>query len=304
MSTIGTPRQSSRSRLPPKIESLLFGYGILVRFLIQPLLDPIAWCISRVRVNRVTFETVDGRDYVRKRRWVLGWSLILIGNIVFRFRRVPVKVLRRQAWFEWEQRVQSATGIEFPQQSPGGLLTQRDRGRLLADTLVELCDQKQIVEHLAIALAELYRLHQIEVEMDLGCGGKIVAFSHGDASVNNVIFDSTSETARWFDFDLRHNLQQSTELRRADDLRAFLFTAVQCLPPESCTEDALQRMLIALRSAYECDRIWETLVVLISSRWFALDLFHRAQIYRATTTINRKVEQRLKDALVEHAEVA
>ena len=269
----------------------------MVWVLIERLLDLIAWCIAHVRINRVLFETTDGREYVRKQRSTFGWILILIGNIVFRFRPVPLQVLSLRTWLDWEKRVQTSYGIALPKRLGRGLLMPKAHGCLLSDALSKLTDEAAHVELLSGTLAELYRLHQFEIEMGTEDDPQSVSLSHGDASINNVIYDASTNSACWFDFDLRHDLRLSADFRHADDLRAFLFTAVPSLTCESCSEDAIRRLLESLRNAYPCEATWESLNEILNSRWFAVDVFHRAQMFRSKASRDVKVERLLKDAL-------
>jgi len=270
----------------------------LVWIFIEWLLDLIAWCIAGVRINRVSLETIEGREFVRKQRSTFGWILILVGNIVFRFRPVPLEVLPRRNWLDWERGVHTACGTALPKRLSRGLLMPIAGGCLLSDALTEQTDETARIELLSGVLAELYRLHQFEIEMGAEEESQTVSLSHGDASINNVIYDASTKSACWFDFDLRHDLRQPDDFRHADDLRAFLFTAVQSLPCESHSEDSIMRLLESLRNAYPNDSTWVSLGVIVNSRWFAFDVFHRAQMFRSKPSCDRKFERLLKDALV------
>ncbi len=199
------------------------------------LMKPLAWCIARVRINRVTRETISGGEFIRKERLWFSWILIVLGNCVFRFRRAPVRVLHRRQWQQWEGAIHEAQGVDVPSQTPRGLLLFKISGKPLCD-VVDAAGRElpfdEVVERLKLALEALYRLHQTEIVVD----GKPVLLSHGDASVTNVIISDDGRSATWFDFDLRHDLRKPASLRHADDLRAFYTTAAMCLLSEEGVE--------------------------------------------------------------------
>ena len=254
---------------------------ILVRSVFERLLAPIAWCISRVRINRITFQMIDGEEFVLKKRTPISPVLIAIGNCVLFLRRVPVEVLHYRDLVDWDRQVQSAMSSVASQETSQGLLVSRRPGRPISDLIAERAiENDRIIEVLSIALRELHRLHQIAVEIGRGKDIRHLPFSHGDASVTNALFDVETSQVCWFDFDLRHDLRQPAALRHADDLRAFLFTAERCLPIEFHSEKAILTFKDAMRLAYPDEQVWQSFEEIIHSRWFAMDLFHRAQLFR------------------------
>lgn len=220
------------------------------------LVKPLAWCIARVRINRVTHETIDGREFIRKERNRFSWILIALGNCVFRFRSAPVRVLHLSQWQQWEKAIHKALGAELPLQTPRGLLMPKISGKPLCDlTAAEgnLISFDEIIERLKLGLEALYRLHQIELIVD----GQPVLLSHGDASITNVIISDDKTSATWLDFDLRHDLRKPASLRHADDLRAFIMTATMCLAVEEASDGHVDRFGQISKEAYPNEETWQ-----------------------------------------------
>jgi hypothetical protein len=280
----------------------------------------LGWCISWVRINRIDHVTLKQRDWVRKRRTPLSGWLIVLGNAVFRLRAVPVQVLHRQQWKRWEQTVQLAIGRSGQDRHRNALLSVADLhnvqsttdesnawfepagvysvwipGRTLREVL---CDRstsrEQVSLTLAAALSRLYALHQIEIEIQTQTGRRRMKLSHGDASVANIMYDADRELMTWFDFDLRHDFNCVASDRHADDLRAFLFTAVDCLPSanghDSCDarDIGLIAMLSAISDHYPDIVVWRTLARWLRGRSIARDPFHQAQRFRLRQTHRRR----------------
>ena len=253
----------------------------LIRNVFERLFAPVAWCISRVRINRITFENIDGEEFVLKKRSLISPVLISVGNCVLSLRRVPVQVLHYRQWIDWDRQIQTVMASDASQETSQGLLVRRKPGQTLTVLIgSKTMGNDRVIEIFSLALRELFRMHQLSVEVGTGADARCSLFSHGDASVSNVLFDVDSNQACWFDFDLRHDFWQPAELRHADDLRAFLFTAMKCLSTQDNSEAIKQQFKQAMRSAYPADNVWQSLGKITNSRWFAMDLFHRAQLFR------------------------
>ena len=245
----------------------------LIRLLHLPI-QFFANCIQRVYINHISFEQADdGRSLVRKRRSWFAWSLIFPGNIVFRFRRVPLRVLYNGQWLRWEQALKLALRNEsIPAGSdllcaviPGQPLSQ-----YLCDRQVESGDR---LMRLKIATVALKNLHKKNVLLP-GFERPIV-LSHGDAAVSNVLYCDQTEQAEWFDFDLRHDMEVDADQRHADDLRSLIFSAGVFCPAEE-----LESLVSMVKYEYRCDRVWAALQSQLVSCWFWFDLFHLSQIRR------------------------
>ncbi len=224
--------------------------------------------IQAVKINRVWFD----QDKVYKcRRW-WGCVLILLGNPVLACRQVPVRVLFNGQWIRWEREVKHVLNSEAIE-SGHVLACNQLRGVPLANWLAESTETKDArLEVLGIAVNALREFHCLTIEE--GRAGA-VPLSHGDATLNNVLYDQESRSAQWIDFDLRHWLSVPAPQRHADDLRALLFSA-------SChfSDAEIPELLSVVRQQYDCQVVWNCLIDQLSSRWFRFDVFHRAQIQR------------------------
>ena len=232
----------------------------------------LAASVEAVNINRVWIE----ESKVHKRRRWYGWGLILIGNLVLACRQVPVGVLFTGPWIRWERTLKQALNDET---IPAGrvLICDQLPGVPLADWLIEVGESKGTrLKVLEIAMNSLREFHRVEI--DDGCGGW-VQLSHGDATLNNLLYDVENRSVQWIDFDLRHRFSVPAPQRHADDLRAFLFSAVRHLP-----EAEIPRFLTSMRQQYEAAAVWECLSDQVASRWFQFDVFHRAQIRRSRNT--------------------
>lgn len=231
-------------------------------------------------VNRVTHETIEGREFIRKERNPFSWILIVLGNFVFRFRRAPVRVLHRRQWQQWEKTVQKAMGLEVPSETARGLMSPKVSGQPLLDVVDaegELLSFDDVNERLRLALEALYRLHQIEIDVN----GKRVLFSHGDASITNAIIADDQKSAIWLDFDLRHDLRQPAYARQAEDLRAFMMTGIACLAVEEHSDERFERFMQTMKVAYPNKEVWQGHIDLSVNFWSSIDIFFLAQQFRA-----------------------
>ena len=228
----------------------------------------IAGLIRRVKVNRVTFKSIGDQEFVCKTRHPLSQLLIIPGNIVLRWRKVPVQVLSTGEWIKWERKL-APIQIDNDRFSPRTLTLARIPGTPLIDILASSdfsVDQK--LEFILISVKSLQHFHNRDCEVTEHGSVKL---SHGDATVRNVMIDLKLKTATWFDFDLRHDLKVEANARHADDLRALLFSAAHYFPDESLTT-----LVHLIREIYDQSEVWQKLAQQVSSRWFNLDLFHLA----------------------------
>ena len=239
-----------------------------VRKITDFCLRRLAALIKTVSINRVWIE----ENKVYKRRCWWGWPLILIGNPVLACRQVPVRVLFTKQWVRWEREIKRVLNEEnVPDRSV--LVCNQFPGVPVADWLLESVETIDVrFEVLKIAVDALQEFHRQRV--DDGHGHSI-PLSHGDATVNNVLYDAQSGSAQWIDFDLRHWLNVPAPRRHADDLRAFLFSAVRRLP-----EAEIAEFLAVVQQQYDAPAVWSCLQSQLSSHWFHWDVFHQAQIQR------------------------
>lgn len=230
----------------------------------------LSFGIQFVNINRITFEKRNGKEFVSKSRTPLSAGLISTGNFVFRNRRVPIRVLHRNEWIDWEKSVNQALGndsISDSETSPKRLFLNRIPGQPIGTCMNQSTDVATKLQMVASATDGLWNLHQHSLD-----GWPL---SHADASVQNVMFDRETGNTQWFDFDLRHSGSTKAVARHADDLRALAFTAVTFF-----TNDSVAQLADTLIQNYPTPEVWSEWIDQ-SPTWFSGDVFHRAQIHRA-----------------------
>jgi hypothetical protein len=129
-------------------------------------------------------------------------------------------------------------------------------GRLLADKMTTGDAKLKALRLAASALGELHRLGE----------------THGDATVENIAVDLASERAGWFDFDAVHLPGSAFGLRRADDLRALIFSAAG-----RASEVAPEELVQAVLSGSDGPEVVAALVALVRRSDLERSLWHQAQ---------------------------
>ena len=232
--------------------------------------------IRLVKVNRVTFRKMGDREFVFKERHRLSWLLILPGNLVLRWRQVPVQVLPTHQWKAWERTV-TPFDHTCDETSSRALTIAKIEGvplaQLLSHSDLQIAQKLNLV---SLAAAALHGLHQqVRETSDFGR----IQLSHGDATVRNAMMGLDSDTATWFDFDLRHDLNIPAPLRHADDLRALLFSAAHYFSLENLAD-----LVHITKKTYDEGEVWHELARQLNDRWFRLDVFHFAHTRPPTPT--------------------
>jgi hypothetical protein len=210
--------------------------------------------LSRVRLNVIEPRLDPGRPprIAKRRRRFSSW-LIGPGNFYLRRLDARVRVLRDRPWHARERAVHRRLfGIECEVDPRGWLLLPFWPGTVLvaygADVRLPGDDR---LRALAVASRTLRDLHQIELPLSDGVRGR---FSHGDATLRNVIYDPASFRAHWFDFDTAHDPAEPARSRHADDLRALLYSALETL-----FDLPVPMILGTVRDAYDDPAVWDHL---------------------------------------------
>lgn len=239
-----------------------------------------------VRINHVWFD--HNKVYKRRKWW--AWVPILIGNPVLACRQVPVCVLSTTQWVLWEREVKRVlNGESVP--SGRALICNQLSGVPLADWLIKSGETKDARwKVLRTALESLQAFHRHQVDDG---GGNSIPLSHGDATLNNVLYDAANHEFQWIDFDVRHWLRAPALQRHADDLRAFLFSAARHL-----SEEEFPEFVSRSQSQYDDRAVWDCLKDQVASGWFRFDVFHRAQIRRGGSADS------IEDFAAKHARLA
>lgn len=224
-----------------------------------------------VRLNSLRIDRVDGCFFVSKRRRWYAPFLIAVGNVYLRHLGVRAHVLTNQAWRQWEREVyRKAYGSVLLAGMQDWVQIPLWPGRVLADFLAApMYTASEKLRAIRLATVSLHRLHQLQVRRP---DGQERQFSHGDATVRNVIVTRRLNQATWFDFDMAHDADATEAWRHADDLRALIFSAAKWLPLElyaDLTEETL--------SAYGSPSVMTALLAIVKQSGNRANSFHLAQ---------------------------
>ena len=191
--------------------------------------------MARCRLHQICYVDQDELAVVMKSRRSGSRVAIFIGNLYLMLQKCDVEILATDEWIRWEITVQNAIdradGVKKTELIADNSHTFTRRhvsGSSLRDVLKEDRYSEEVkFSAIGWAVDSLCQLHHRSADWGSGVNQSV---SHGDATVNNVIVDVDLQQANWIDFDMRH-LPHVPELdRRADDLRALVFSAAACLP--------------------------------------------------------------------------
>ena len=183
--------------------------------------------LARVRLNAIAHRLDPaGRPLIAKRRHWFSPALIGPGNLYLRWMNAGVVVLGDRAWRARERLVhQRLYGIGCATDPAGWLLMPAWPGVSLASYLA---DESRAPDDRLGAMLEASRalgaLHRVAIDWP---GDPHRGLTHGDATLRNVHFDPATRRAHWYDCDTIHAPEVAPLARRADDLRALLYSAVE-----------------------------------------------------------------------------
>src|SRR6266700_2153829 len=201
------------------------GASLAERFIPQALTDAAATFVDSVKLSSVSERVRCGRRVVLKRRNAYSEQLADLANLYFRMSSIPIRFWSKiEDWRRWES--------ECFQMLNG------DRFRVFASSVKTVCVDKlpgkTLWEHLnrgtltrqmlEAAGRELRRAHQLWND-EFGSG-----WSHGDATMSNVLYDEKTDRARMIDFEIIHDKSVPAKSRHADDLLVFLLDVVAIAP--------------------------------------------------------------------------
>jgi hypothetical protein len=191
--------------------------------------------LAGCRLHRIRHAHVESVEITLKSRRFGGGVAIHVGNLYLRLQGSDVAVLNDHEWLRWEVAVEAAANqgvvlltIPTPYDNFPGLVSRRCIGLPLRNILIEsVCSLDEKFAAIGWAMASLQQLHRCRADWGNGTQQSI---SHGDATVNNVIVHTKTQSACWIDFDTRHLPHLSEPDRHADDLRALIYSAAAHLP--------------------------------------------------------------------------
>jgi hypothetical protein len=181
--------------------------------------------VESLKINSITEKSRRNRRVVIKNRNVYGERAADLINFYFRAAGLPIRYLSDvREWRRWEARCfQMFNGDRFRATVTDNRTVTLDK--LPGDNLWERTNQGTLTQRMLKAAGSEYRrAHHFKTKA-LGNG-----WSHGDASMTNVIYNEKAHRARLIDFEIRHEKSLPATARHADDLLVFLLDMVGRVP--------------------------------------------------------------------------
>jgi len=177
--------------------------------------------VETLKINSISEKSVRGRRIITKRRNVYGERAADLINFYFRMADLPIRFLSDvRQWRRWEANCfQMLNGDRFRAlvRDARTVILDKLPGQSLWDHMNQGTLCKPMLE---AAGREYRRAHQLWND-EFGGG-----WSHGDASMTNVVYDEKTNRARLVDFEIMHEKSLPAGLRHADDLLVFLLDLV------------------------------------------------------------------------------
>jgi hypothetical protein len=182
--------------------------------------------VESLKINSITEKMRRDRHVVIiKRRNVYGEGVADLINLYFRFAKIGIRyVSKAREWRRWEAKCfKMLNGDCFRALVRDARTVTEDK--LPGQSLWDHMNARTLTPRMLQAAAREYRrAHRLHVdEFDDG-------WSHGDASMPNVIYDKKTGRARLIDFEIMHERSLSGKARHADDLLVFLLDMVDRVP--------------------------------------------------------------------------
>ena len=181
--------------------------------------------VEAIAINSVSEKIRRKRTVVVKRRNIHSEQLADLTNLYFRVADIPIRFWSKvNDWQRWEiDCFNILNGDGFCAYASGSRTVIADK--LPGESLWEHLNRGTLTRRMLVAAAtEFRRAHQFWSDEFRG------RWSHGDASITNVIYEANSNRARLIDFEIYHEKSLATAARQADDLLVFLLDLVGTMP--------------------------------------------------------------------------
>ncbi|MGB6042354.1 MAG: hypothetical protein WBF93_04260 [Pirellulales bacterium] len=180
--------------------------------------------LARARYTRTRRIEREGEIVYEKHRPWWRAPLIVAGNVYLWMSRSGTRVLEARGWEKRECAMHALLYHRDVQcDARGRIVIPALPGRPLAQVLASARTHTATkLEMVAAAVAALQEFHKLPVDAE---SPGTASHSHGDATIFNVLVDEQAKTACWIDFDMAHDERLPREWRRADDLRALIYSA-------------------------------------------------------------------------------
>jgi hypothetical protein len=183
--------------------------------------DFAAAAVNFLKMNSVAEKFRHGKPVVVKTRNPGSEQIADSANLFFRLAGIPIRFCSKiEEWQQWEvECYRLLNGDAFRAFTVGNhsVCVEKVPGRSLWDHMVEGTLTRQMMQ---AGAREFRRVHQ------LWSGEFDGPWSHGDATMQNMIYDSKTDRARLIDFEIVHEKSLAPAARHADDVVVCLLDLV------------------------------------------------------------------------------
>lgn len=201
------------------------GQLLAAQLIPQVLANAATTFVDSLKLTSVCEKVRRGREIVIKRRHIYGDQLADLANLYFRMSNIPLRFWSKaEDWRRWEMECfQMLNGDRFRVYPSAAKTVCTDK--LPGESLWEYMNRGTLTRPMLEAAGrELFRAHQFWSDE---FGGR---WSHGDATMTNVIYDDKTRRARLVDFEIVHEKSLPAPVRHADDLLVFLLDILAIVP--------------------------------------------------------------------------
>jgi hypothetical protein len=181
--------------------------------------------VEAVAINSVWEKKRGTRTLVVKRRNLHSEQLADLTNLYFNVANIPIRFWSKvDEWRKWEVDCFEMLNGDLFRAYPSGqrcVVAEKLPGESLWKHLTQATLTRQM---LRAAAAEFRRAHQFWSDEFRS------RWSHGDASVTNLIYDAKANRARFIDFEIYHDKTLSVAALPSNDLLVFLLDLVGTVP--------------------------------------------------------------------------
>ena len=193
----------------------------LIPLVPQALTNATATFVDSLKISSTSEKVRRGRRVVIKRRNIYGEQLADLANLYFRVSSIPIRFWSKtKDWQRWEvECFKMLNGDRFRACTSGAKTICVDN--LPGESLWEHMNRGTLTRQMLEAAAREYcRAHQLWSDEFAG------PWSHGDASMENVMYNEKTGRVRLIDFELIHEKSLPAKSRQADDLLVFLLDLI------------------------------------------------------------------------------
>jgi len=214
---------------------------IAVSTVTAPRPKPFLRFLIGIRINSVSHSQL-GRPLVYKRRSWLSRRVAALANFYFSMAHIPIRFCSNPR--EWQHREVDSfrilnTGHSAFAPDSSTVAAQK----LPGENLFSHLKHGTLTRKMVIAAGREYRrCHELHLHGD--------NWTHGDATMSNVLYDASTGRCRLIDFELHHVCDLPLNQRRADDLHVFLMDLASYAP-----ERRWLPLALAFLSSYDSPQV-------------------------------------------------